>query len=519
MNRKVINRIKKLDINLLVILTIALLFRFYNFKELQYWSLDEELLTATVRHIVWDRSPTLLVQNVAISFGLGPYYHYFLTPFFVITNFNLVFLQAVASALGLLTVVIVYLCGKIIGGKKVGYIAALLYASSFLISFFDRRLFHLSLDSVLSAIALFVILKLIQKEYRYFPLLALPVGFSFHADPSLAVVTIAILLSLFIFKISLKHKSVLYFMLILAIFFAPFLGAEIIYGRSVVNPVVNSLLKPLKEESISPVTFVHYDPKNFIEVLGRIIAVAPSKFVEKNFEYSKTYAKPLLSPIPEAIAIALLLFYFYCLFRSRADEKKYILAVFIFFASFILGILIFNLVFKGAFYQHYFTVIFPIVVVMFAYSLSKIFGRRNGLLAAFAVLLVLLNLYSMLNSQIKYPLYRKIELVRKIADKLESGKFAIDAIGDTWVQSGGWTELFTLQRKFAVKSFSYEYLDWIYRAYSLYPGPIQKEDPERIVFVKLSSEPSPYDLPVISKETYKDMGIILYDNSKNNLRR
>ena len=215
-------RVKKDYLILLGIIFLAAFFRFYNLRELQYWSIDEELLTATVRHIVWDRSPSLLVQNVAVAFGLGPFYHYFLTPFFFISKFNLVLLQAIASILGLLTVLFVYWAGEMMAGKKFGLICAFIYSSSFLISFFDRRLSHLTLDPIMGAFAFFLLAKIIKyKQYRYAPLLAVPIGFSFHADPSLVVLVIAIFASFVIFRFKIPNKYLIWTAVILGVFFLP----------------------------------------------------------------------------------------------------------------------------------------------------------------------------------------------------------------------------------------------------------------------------------------------------------
>src|SRR3989344_1838224 len=100
--------IKKIDWVLFLILAISFFFRFYNFKEYQFWNADDEVITAVIRHIIWDKSPTLLVPNSFLGFGLGPFFHFILTPLYFITNFNLVLIQAFATLLGVLTTYIVY---------------------------------------------------------------------------------------------------------------------------------------------------------------------------------------------------------------------------------------------------------------------------------------------------------------------------------------------------------------------------------------------------------------------------
>ena len=67
-------KLPKIDLLLILIIALALFFRFYNFFGLQSWTADDEILTATVRHIIFDRSPTLLIPNLFLEFGMGPYF-------------------------------------------------------------------------------------------------------------------------------------------------------------------------------------------------------------------------------------------------------------------------------------------------------------------------------------------------------------------------------------------------------------------------------------------------------------
>src|SRR4030042_3512086 len=154
--------LRKIDFLFIFILLIAAFFRFYNFSQLQYFSGDEEILTAVERHMIWDRSPTLIVPNTHLGFGLGPFFHYILAPFYFLTNFNLITLQIIPSLLGVVTTYLVYLGGNIIGGKKMGLLAGFLYASSSLIALYDRRLWPLTLNSFMSVLT-FVILSKILK--------------------------------------------------------------------------------------------------------------------------------------------------------------------------------------------------------------------------------------------------------------------------------------------------------------------------------------------------------------------
>ena len=248
----VMKLLRKTNILLLFIIIIAVFFRFYNFKELQFWNADDEILTATIRHIIWDKSPTLLIPNLFLEFGLGPIFYYLLTPFYLITNFDLVNLRIIASVIGLATTYFIYLAGKSLKDNNVGLIAAYLYASSFLVAFLERRIWPLTLNGLMAVLALWCLLKIIDKNYKYIPLLALPIGFTFNSDLSLLVVIIAVSVIWVIYKLPLLTKYTFYFLSIILLFIVPFILAEIMYNHAVSGPLLKTISKPFDQQAISP---------------------------------------------------------------------------------------------------------------------------------------------------------------------------------------------------------------------------------------------------------------------------
>ena len=112
----VLVKIKKHYLILFGIILLAAFFRFYNFRELQYWDLDDEVFTSVMRHIVFDKSPTLLVPNAFLEFGQGPYFHWIMALFYALTKFDLVTVRVFSSLLGIATTLLVYITARSIGG-------------------------------------------------------------------------------------------------------------------------------------------------------------------------------------------------------------------------------------------------------------------------------------------------------------------------------------------------------------------------------------------------------------------
>lgn len=506
---------KKALLLLISILIISAIFRLYNFKNLQVWTGDDEILTATIRHIVWDRSPTLLIPNSFLGFGLGPFYYYFLSVFYFLTNFNLVLVQAVTAFFGIATTYFLYLCGKILKNEKVGLIASFLYASSFLMSLFDRRIWPLSLGPLLSALTFLSLAKIINKDYRFFPILAIVAGFVFHTDLSLFVLIIAICFVWVFYRLPIFNKYVVVFFIVLGFFASTFIFAEIRYQGAVSGPVIKSLSRPLRGESItSAKIYSAFGVEDFADVSARTFFTNSSDNIEQHWCHSGcNYPKPPFSPFLQIAIFACFAISFYSLLKNP-KRKNLSLVLWIMSGSFVLGTIVYNRIFHANFNQLYFLTIFPVIILIVSPVLYSLGEKRRFLLFLILITYFVFNTYSLINSSVTYPLDRKIELVRESQLTLRDDKFAIDSSSNGDVQGGGWTELYVINKSFPVKSYWYDFSEWIYAAYSLYPGPVQREDPERIVLIQKSGEGLELGQKVISKNSFKDIIIFVIDNSE-----
>ena len=506
---------KKIDFLLLLILALAAFFRFYNFLEYQYWSGDEEILTAVIRHIIWDRSPILIIPNSNLGFGLGPFFHYLLTPFYFVTSFNLPIVTALASIIGIATTYLMYLAGKELKDRKLGLIASFLYSSSFLMALFDRRLWPLTLDPFFAIFTVLILSKVIKRNYRLIPLLAMPIGFSFHSDPTLLVLLISILLIWVIYRLPIINKNVLFLLFGIGIFIAPLVLAEIHYNGAVTKPIVQSLARPLRGENVTNFGFNYFNVNTLPKIFSKIIWTAPNNFIEQEFCYCNTPKEPLF-PISILISFVVFAVSFLALFRykSYGFRREVNTILWVILISFFAGLLVYNRLFKGIFNEHYFVVILPILILLLSQTFYLIYLKYRIIFFLFIATYLILNFHTLLNSNVKYPLYKKIALVKSSLNIVGNDKFSLYSSGNPYIHGGGWTELYTLEKHPAVKSYWYDFLGWIYAAYSLYPGPTQKEDPEIIVWILKDNERLPLDLPIISNLIYKDLRLYVLDNSK-----
>lgn len=505
------NVFKKFDWLLIAILAISAFFRFYKFEAFQYWSGDEEIMAAVIRHIVWDKSPTLLIPNANLEFGLGPFYHYILAFFYFITDFNLVALQSIASVLGVATTFLVYKVGYELLGRKFGLISAFVYASSFFIAIHDRRLWPLTPDSFFMALTIYLLVRLIKGKKKWSFLLALPTGFAFHSDPTLLVVIFIVFFFWAVYRFSIGRKNVILAFLILGFFALPFLLADIRYNGAFHKPLLQSLTKPLRGEGVTSHHYRLFRLTDLSQVLSKVVFVSPSNFLEEEFCYCEAPKAPL------AIVGTLLVFLFpvmvIVLNKKHKNYKSTFNATLIPILSLFIGIFIFNFLFKGNFHQHYFVIILPVFAIIVGFIIYFFVGKKPYILALILAAFFLINFYSLVNSEIKYPLAEKLSLVKGSLKTVSSEKFALYSSENPYIQGGGWTELYTLSGNPAVKSYWYKYLGWIYAAYSLYPTTLQNEDPGKIVLIKKIDEDTETGQKVLDRQVYKDIELLVIDNS------
>jgi len=110
---------------LIFILLVSAFFRLYKFHQFQYFSGDEEIFYFLVRKIV-EVKPVLVVPNAQLSTSIGSFFHLLSAPLFYLTMGSPVIMSLFASILGVFTTYFVYVAGKIILDKRLGYIASFL---------------------------------------------------------------------------------------------------------------------------------------------------------------------------------------------------------------------------------------------------------------------------------------------------------------------------------------------------------------------------------------------------------
>lgn len=473
---------------LAVIVIISIFFRYYNTQKLQYWSSDEEMAGAVVYHMLTTGKPVLVSPNSNTELTLGSAFHVLSAPLFVIANKNPVTVLNLTAFLGILTTILIYYAGKLIKDEKLGLIASFLYASSFLISIFDRRWWPLSLNSFLATLALISLMQIInRKKNIFFIPLAVSIGFAVHSQASLAIIALATILIFAILRVIPPKKGLVLFFATLALFALPLVLFEIRHPGAVTRPYLKILSASGSHKSAS------YSPnsealKVYFETPQRIFLTAPSKFAESHFCACTRYEQPLGNYAAYLVLIPIFLpaiFLFKRKIKNSLEKKSYTI-LYSFLVSFAVGSILFGYVYKLPIHQPYFLVIFPTLILLFASGLQLI--NKKWLKSLILISIFAININTLVKSSFRYPLSDKQKLVSQISKDIRDKEFSLNVIGDAWQHGGGYTELFILQGKNPPKSYIYDFYDWLYRAHSLYTlERTEKSQPQAVTIGSLGS--------------------------------
>lgn len=201
------SKFKELFLVLFLIL-ISSFFRFYNLEKRAVFFADEERDAYVVyKTIIKDHHLTLIGPSTSVgNIYLGPAWYYFLLPWYFIFSGDQIVAPIAVSFIGVLTTVLFYLFGREIFDKRVGFIAAVIYASSDYLIRITNRAWNPSLIPITSLIFLYSLWKIKNgnQNYWWLTILCLGLGIQFHLTAFLFFPALIVFLVIYKIKISPK---------------------------------------------------------------------------------------------------------------------------------------------------------------------------------------------------------------------------------------------------------------------------------------------------------------------------
>ena len=466
---------------LFLVLILAAFMRLYNLNGFGYFTGDEEIFHSMVKRVTVEGKPPLVIPNAQIGGSIGSFFILLISPIFALVENDPLILQMVGPIIGLVTTLAIFWVGNLIG-RHVAILASILYAGSFMVSLFDRRLWTLSLDPLMIVLSIGALIKIAQRKYNYALLLAVAISFAWHSDPAIAVAVVASVFTFFIFKIPIFKKEFIpaFFYLIFSVL--PIIIFELRHPGTIFKPFLVHLVSrsTVEIKIFERLASINIWPT--VQNLSRSLFSAPIDTVEKYFCYCDKYPTPFFSPIPELLTLGIFIVSIFWLVKTKNEFERNILKILlIFITSFLIGITIYTTVLAYDVYQHYFVVAFPPFLLLLAFVLNKL-RNRLYLVYFFAFVFITINLWTLINSSLRYPIKDKDILVEKTIPFISKSTFSIYARGDYMdIYDGGWVTLFSKYNLVPNRSYLSDGWDFIYRTHSLYTYNPDSIDGEKII--------------------------------------
>src|SRR3989344_6388034 len=222
---------------ILLIVVAAFLARIYKLEELYYFTYDESVFAFVGRRFwLWQHIP--LIGGVSpFGFHVAPYFYWFFGLTLGIGQLNPLIWGYIAAIIGTLTTFAIYFFVKEIDSKKIGFLAAVLWAFSLFSNLYDRHFWGLTFGPLFSILVIFCLYKIIKGSEKFVYVLGVVLGLIIHADLSFYVFLLMAIVSWIIFRLPVKKST--FFALGLILFsFLPLVVFDIRHNFANTRPVI-----------------------------------------------------------------------------------------------------------------------------------------------------------------------------------------------------------------------------------------------------------------------------------------
>lgn len=410
---------------LFLIIILASILRFYRLGDFLHFAHDEGRDALIIKNILDNKEIPLLGPSASIGlFNLGPLYYYFITPFFILYNFNPVGGAVFVALIGIFTVLLLWKVTKEVFSKEAGLFASFLYATSFTVIMFSRWSWNLNPMPLFVLLYIYAFIKLERNKknkgkWLLIFIISLGVMIQLHAS---AFIFIPISLILFfIFKIkNITKKEYFFSSAIFLLLNFPFIYYELSNNFISSRKIINTLFDRVGTHNI--IMTIYQNVFNFGDLVNALMF---SKFYGLEFNllfinFKNNYS--FWGRLPGFILLFILiifLIYYYLKNRSNHGFKVVTYTALLLFPGFIL--------FKDARYLHYYIIYFPILYFVIGCLLSHLY-KKNLISKALVIIFVLLILFINLSSIINYWYSLNSETKPSLSVPLFQMENVVDAI-------------------------------------------------------------------------------------------
>lgn len=475
-----------------LIILLGFFLRIINLPEWFYFTHDEETIAWRVMPLLRDANPFLLGGVTPFHVHLGPWFYYLSALILKFSHLDPLGWGIATAVFSLLTMGLMFYVGQLFFGRRVGLIALLLYATSFLMIAFDRHWWPLYFGPLLSLIVLICLYQLVRGKSIFVILLSLALAFGFHTDPSnwgLLLLT-AVTWIKFKPKINKKHLNIA--ILIFLISFLPLIVFDIKYRGVNLAGVKQYFSETQPHQSWSLSRFwevLLYLPRG----LSRLI-YAGSSDLTSIYSYCRQLPDHTMAIIVTVIFLGLFTFIAW----TRRHQPAYWLLGSYFFLL-LIGLNLYGNFFSSDLFDHYLATLFPV----FLLALAVILVRLPKPLASIGLIAFIgLNLFTFSRTTTQDSFLLKRQAVAWTIEQVGDQPFALDSLSSCF-RYNGTRYLFTLAGREPAQSFVDSNFSWLYHA------PLATSyTPNKVIFVHADYTGS---LPnnIIASQTFGSWKVLL----------
>lgn len=497
-----------------LLITLTFLLRIYNLEKLFYFTYDEEIPAFIGRRLIlWHHIP-LIGGATPFGFHLAPYFYWFYSALLLLGKLNPLIWGLGSAIISIITTLLIYKVGLIIGDKKVGITAAILWTFSLLVNIYDRHLWALFWGPLISLLVIYFLFKIISgKAHAIFPL-AIIIAIAIHADPSNLVFLALTVFTLLFQKMDVK-KNLSILVLAIIIFTLPLVVFDLRHNFANIRPSLNFIKSGKNTPAIRSQKFIN-NSLLFPQTATRLIYKFGDRQVAKDYSYCTNYVAEKFASIP-AILIAVLSVCF-ILFTAWTiiRRKKLWVLVSTLIVLYYLGIQIYGTILGGDIFEHYLTGIFPSILLIIAFIASRL-PKKLWLIAI--GLYVAVNLFKLSILQNNQGLTEKRLAINYTMQQVVDRPFSLDSLSTCW-RMNGYRYLFTVFGREPVKSYvdpNFAYLYGTTQIWEKHPSTVvafvvHDYAPETSSFWKRYSLLKAHEK---SSSTFGSIEVIIMDNSNN----
>ena len=383
----------------LFIFFLFIFLRFYEIEGRSQFHIDQVNDAWVVKNFIIDGKIPLLGTPARLNSGIfmGPFYYYYLSGFYYLTNLDPVASGIASGVAGVVTLITIFFVARKLFSTKFALIAILIYTVSYAAISADRIQWTVNFLVPVSILMFYALYKVITGSEKYLLLLGIVLGLSFHVHFTSVFYLLIILLSLPFFprtRTSLKYLA--YGIIAFLIIMLP----------SIIHMTVNRGGKDL----ISYLSMLYHGLH-----LRRVMQLTSDAFIQ--------FEQILFFPQLKILEFFLLPLFGFVFLKEKLSRNRilfiYLAALWFLVPWFILSL------YSGEITDYYFLIGRPIVILVLSYFLFRLIAHPLPMLKVMVAVIIIgyayTNIYKFLTFEQRALAYYKIETIRRVnaGEKIE----------------------------------------------------------------------------------------------------